>query len=104
MSTIQLTFEQVAEAVRQLPERDRRRLLSEIRPRPDPDTLRATANQLRKKYQAKPPQRKRMSALLAKGSAGTLSVQESRELDQLVQDFERRNVALAEELFTEVGR
>ncbi len=103
MPTIQLTFEQVAEAVRQLPEGDRRRLLSEIGPRPDPETLRAAANQLRKKYQAKPPQRKRLSALLAKGGAGTLSIQESGELDQLVEDFERRNVALAEELAAAYG-
>ncbi|MCY2988779.1 MAG: hypothetical protein NTY19_13050 [Planctomycetota bacterium] len=59
--------------------------------------------QVSHRYQAKPPQRKRLSALLAKGSEGTLSVQESGELDQLVEDFERRNVALAEELAATCG-
>ena len=39
MPTIQLTFEQVAEAVRQLPESDRRRLLNEVSPRPDPQAM-----------------------------------------------------------------
>jgi hypothetical protein len=98
MPTIQLTFEQVAEAVRQLPESDRRRLLDEVNPRPSPELLRAATERLRRKYRAKPRQQKRMSDLLAKGSAGTLTVEENRELDQLVEDFERRTVAMAEEL------
>ena len=44
-----------------------------------------------------------MSELLAKGSAGELTAEESRELDQLVDDFERRTVAMAEELAAGFG-
>jgi hypothetical protein len=101
--TIQLTFEQVAEAVRQLPESDRQRLLNEVSPRPDPQALREATDRLRKKYRAKPRQQKRMSELLAKGSAGELTAEESCELDQLVEDFERRTVAMAEELAAGFG-
>ncbi|HPM79778.1 MAG TPA: hypothetical protein PLF81_03735 [Candidatus Anammoximicrobium sp.] len=103
MPTIQLTFEQVAEAVRQLPEGDRQRLLSEANLRPHPERLRAAAGQLRKKYQAKPKQQKRMSELLAKGNAGTLTPEESRELDQLVEDYGRRTAAMADELAAACG-
>ena len=103
MPTIQLTFEQVAEAVRQLPEGDRQRLLSEVSLRPNPERLHAAAGRLRKKYQAKPKQQKRMSELLAKGNAGTLTASENRELDQLVEDYERRTAAMAEELAATSG-
>lgn len=103
MPTIQLTFEQMVDAVRQLPERDRRRLLSEVAPQSDPERLRETASRLRKKYQASPRKQKRMSDLLAKGSAGELTPQESRELEQLVDDFERRTVAMTEELAASYG-
>jgi hypothetical protein len=103
MPTIQLTYEQVVEAVRQLPAGERRRLLSEVTMRPDPKVLQARTARLRKKYQAKPKQQKRMSELLAKGGAGTLTAAESRELDQLVEDYERRTVAMAEELAAMYG-
>ena len=103
MPTVQLTFEQVAEAVRQLPEGDRQRLLSEVSLRPNPERLRAAARRLRKKYQAKPKQQKRMSELLAKGNAGTLTIEENRELDQLVEDYERRTAAMADELAAACG-
>lgn len=103
MPTIQLTFEQVVEAVRQLPERDRGRLLREVSPQADPQGLHAAASRLRKKYQASPKKRRRISDLLAKGSAGELTAKESRELDQLVDDFERRTVAMAEELAATCG-
>ena len=103
MPSIQLTFEQVVEAVRQLPEGDRRRLLSVVSSRPSPAAVRAAANQLRKKHQARPRQQRRMSELLAKGSNGALTADESCELDQLVEDFERRTVAMADELAATFG-
>jgi hypothetical protein len=103
MPTIQLTFEQVVEAVRQLPEGDRRRLLREVTSPPNPKTVHAAAQRLRKKYQAKPKRQQRMSELLAKGNAGTLTAEEGLELDRLVEDFERRAVAMAEELAATYG-
>jgi len=81
MATVELTFDQVMQAVRALPDRDRRRLLNEVAAK----------------------QHKRMSELLAKGNAGTLTADESRELDQLVADFERRTAAMAEELAASCG-
>jgi hypothetical protein len=74
-----------------------------VGPRSNPDTVRAAADRLRGKYRAKPKQQKRMSGLLAKGNAGTLSAKESLELDRLVEDFERRAVAMAEELAATYG-
>jgi hypothetical protein len=43
-------------------------------------------------------QRKRMSELLAKGNNGTLTAEESRELDALVDQFEHEPLKLAREL------
>jgi hypothetical protein len=103
MPTVELTFDQVVHAVRELPASDRRRLLNEVFSRPETTEVRVAAKRLRKKHQADPKQRKRMSDLLAKGNAGTLTADESRELDALVADFERRTVALAEELAESFG-
>jgi hypothetical protein len=103
MPTIQLTFDQVVEAVRQLPEGDRRRLLSAVGLPPKGERPRAVAGRLRKKYQAKPKQQKRMSEPLVKGSAGTLTAEENRELNLLVEDYERRTVEMANGLAATFG-
>lgn len=42
--------------------------------------------------------RKRMSELLAKGNEGTLTPEESREIDALVDQFERKTLAMARHL------
>ena len=43
-------------------------------------------------------QRKRLTDLLAKGNDGTLTAEESQELDTLVDQFERQTLAMASAL------
>lgn len=98
MATVELTLEQLREALLQLPEPQRRQLLEEIQRLPAAEEAREAARHLRGTFRMPPRQRKRMSELLAKGNEGTLTAEESRELDALVAQFERKTLDMARAL------
>jgi hypothetical protein len=95
MATVELTFEQLRDAIIQLPEPQRRQLLEDIQRLPAPEEARAAAQHGRGTFRMPARQRKRLSALLAKGNNGTLTAEESRELDALVDQFERKTLDMA---------
>jgi hypothetical protein len=98
MATVELSVEQLREAIIQLPEPQRRRLLEDLEGIPTAEEARAAARQVRGTFRMNARQRKRMSELLAKGNEGTLSAEDSRELDALVERFERKTLEMAREL------
>ena len=95
MATVELTLEQLRDAILQLPEPQRRQLLEDIKRLPTTDEARAAAQRVRGTFRMPARQRKRMSALLAKGNNGTLTAEESRELNALVDQFERKTLDMA---------
>jgi hypothetical protein len=98
MATVDLTFEQLREAIIQLPKPQRRKLLAEIERIPTAEEARAKARRVRNTFRMNTRQRKRLSELLAKGNEGALTAEESRELDTLVDQFEDNTLKLAREL------
>lgn len=98
MATVELTLEQLREAIVQLPKPQRRKLLAEIEHTPTADEARERARRLRDTSRMTARQRERMTELLAKGNGGTLTAEESRELDALVDHFEHKTLAMAREL------
>ena len=98
MATVELTLEQLREAIVQLPTLQRRKLLAEIERTPTADEARKEARQLRNTFRMTVRQRERMAELLAKGNENTLTAEESRELDALVDQFEHKTLAMARDL------
>ena len=98
MATVELSVEQLREAIIQLPEPQRRKLLEDLEGVPTAQEARVAARQVRGTFRMNTRQRKRMSELLAKGNEGTLTAEESRELNVLVDQFERKTLELAREL------
>lgn len=98
MATVELTFEQLRDALLQLPESQRRQLLEAINRLPVAEEARVVAPRIRGTFRMPARQRKRLSALLAKGNDGTLTGEESRELDALVDQFERKTLDMARAL------
>ena len=98
MATVELTLEQLRDAIIQLPEPQRRKLLEDIQRLPTTEEARAAAQRVRSTFRMPARQRKRMSELLAKGNNGPLTAEESRELDALVDQFERKTLDMACEL------
>ncbi len=98
MATVELTLKQLRDAIIQLPEPQRRKLLEDIQRLPTTEEARAAAQRVRGTFRMLARQRKRMSALLAKGNNSTLTAEESRELDALVDQFERKTLDIACEL------
>ena len=95
MATVERILEQLRDAIIQLPEPQRRQLLEDLRRLPATEEARAAAQRLCGTFRMPARQRKRMSALLAKGNNGTLTAEESRELDALVDQFERKTLDMA---------
>jgi hypothetical protein len=95
MATVELTLEQLRDAIIQLPEPQRRQLLEDIQRLPAAEEARAAAPRVRGTSRMPARQRKRMSELLAKGNNGTLTAEESRELEALVDQFERKTLDMA---------
>src|SRR6266436_2243421 len=95
MATVDLTLDQILEAVRQLPEAQRKSLVEAIERLPTPEEARDAARRLRGTCRMEKKQSKRMSELLLKGNAGTLTREESEELDCLAEEFEKRTLDLA---------
>ena len=95
MATVELTLEQWRDAIIQLPEPQRRQLLEDLQRLPATEEARAAAQRVRGMFRMPARRRKRMSALLAKGNNSTLTAEESRELDALVDQFERKTLDMA---------
>jgi hypothetical protein len=95
MATVELTLEQLRDAIIQLPALQRRKLLENIQHLPATEEARAAAQRVRGTFRMPTRQRKRISELLAKGNNGTLTAEESRELDSLVDQFERKTLGMA---------
>ena len=98
MATVELTLEQLRDALIQLPEPQRRQLLDDINRLPSAEEARAAAQRVRGRFRLPANQRKRLSELLAKGNDGTLTAEESRELDALVDQFEQKTLAMTQAL------
>jgi hypothetical protein len=98
MATVELSVEQLREAIIQLPEPQRRQLLKDLKRIPAAREARAASRQLRGTFRMNPRQRKRLSELLAKGNDGTLTAAESREVDTLVDQFESKTLEFARQL------
>lgn len=98
MATVELTLEQLRDALLQLPESQRRQLLEDLQSLPTATEARAAAQHMRRTFRMPAPQRKRMSALLAKGNDGTLTPEESCELDALVAQCEQQTLEMARAL------
>ena len=98
MAAVELTLEQLRDAIVQLPRPQRRKLLAEIERLPTADEARERARQLHDTFRLSTRQRERMAELLAKGNEGTGTADESRELDALVDQFEHKALAMAREL------
>lgn len=99
MVVVELTREQLCDALRQLPERERiqliAELLSETNGFPQGDEARKLFKRLRGKYRMSPKDEQRTSDLLAKGNEGTLTAKERRELDALLDESQERMLELA---------
>ena len=95
MAGMELTYKQVLAAARQLPGPQRKKLAQTLESPPKSPQARAAFQALREGHRLGPKKRKRLSALLAKGNAGTLTDAESEELNLLVDEFERKTLELA---------
>ncbi|MGE0822551.1 MAG: hypothetical protein AB7G75_32095 [Candidatus Binatia bacterium] len=98
MATVDLTLKQLREAIVQLPKSQRQKLLADIARTPTPDEAREKARRVRSTFRMPARQRERLATLLAKGNAGTLTTEENRELDALVDQFEDKTLAMAREI------
>jgi hypothetical protein len=98
MATVELSLEQLRDALLQLPERQRRQLLEDLQRLPTPDEAREAARRVRGTFRMPARQHKRMSTLLAKGNDGTLTAEESQELDALADQFECQTLDMARAL------
>jgi len=96
MATVDLSLEQLLDAIRQLPASERMRLRTAIDRIPPAEEARQRVRNVYGTYRMPSKQRKRMSTLLGKGNAGTLTAGESRELDRLIEGFENRTLAMGE--------
>lgn len=95
MATAELTLDQILDTVRHWPAARQQTLVRALAELPTPEQALVAARRLRGRYRLTPKQRRRMSALLAKGNAGTLTAAEKRELDRLVEQFETKTLELA---------
>lgn len=102
MGTI-ATLDQILATIRQLPETQRNRLLKQLNALPKSEQARLTARRLRGKYRVSPHQRQRMSELLSKGNDGKLTASEKDELHDLVADFEKKTLELAQAIAETFG-
>ncbi len=103
MPAVELTLEQILDAVRQLPAPERKALLEAMAKLPTPEECRAAARQARKAHRMSRSQQQRLSELLQKGNVGTLTGSESRELEGLVAKFEEGTLRMARDLAREAS-
>jgi hypothetical protein len=89
MATVDLTLEQILDAVEQLSPMERKRLQRELN-RWESSNAPASRKRMPRR------QTKRMSELLLKANAGALTAAEDAELNALVDEFETLTLAAAE--------
>ena len=93
MAITKLTYDQVLAAARRLPAAERHQLVTALA-----EPARAAAQRLRQQYRMGDQRRARLSELLQKGNAGTLTAAERAEAARLVDEFEQRTLDLAQAL------
>ena len=98
MAAVELSLAQLRDALLQLPEPQRRQLLEDLQRLPTSEEVREAARRMGGTFRRPARQRKRMSALLAKSNDGTLTAEESQELDALVDQFEQQTLDMARAL------
>lgn len=103
MAVVDLTYEQILKAARQLPERQRKELVKSLEASTLAEQARTALRRLRGAYRMGPKKRKHMSVLLQKGNAGTLTADEKAELNCLVDEFQDKSLALARAVAAAVG-
>lgn len=103
MATVELTFEQIVDAARQLPDEDRLHLIEKLVQHSCGDRTRAALEALRPQFEMPQPAQRRMSALLAKSNAGAITAKEQEELAGLIDDFQQRSLELAEAVSERAG-
>ena len=103
VAVVELTRKQIIEAVRQLKDDDRLRVLRELVGKVDPQDVRRAADQLRSKFRLPADRQRRLSALLQRANAGTLTATERAELDALCEEANQRTLDMARELVAAAG-
>lgn len=98
MPHVELTFDQLREAVRRLPASQKEEILEDVVNDSLPAGVVKLARKLRHKHRLTPRQQQRMNRLVAKRNEGTLSPEEQSELNDFVDEIDRRMVAMAEEM------
>jgi hypothetical protein len=91
-----LSFRQILEAVQQLPVSQRKNLVDALTRRPAPEDVLQVARRLRPAFRLPLEKQKRLSLLLRKGNKGTLTPEERKEVDALVEEVEIKRLELAE--------
>jgi hypothetical protein len=96
VASVKLSFEQVLEAARRLPADKRKILVQALEDRPRPKDVLKVARRLRPQFRLPAKKRKRLSLLLQKGNAGTLTPEERKEVDALVEEVDIKMLEFAE--------
>jgi hypothetical protein len=97
-----LSVKQVIHAARQLSQAERRVVIAELQKAPSRAEVQRAFRRLRGKHRMPGAKQARMSKLLATANERSLSVEESQELDRLVQEYEERTLELVQEVRTTV--
>ncbi|MBI4603303.1 MAG: hypothetical protein HY721_15220 [Planctomycetes bacterium] len=103
MATVELTLEQLLDAVQQLPPPQRKRLIQQMESLPTPAEARRAARRLRGRYRLSASRRKRLSELLLKGNSGALTSRANKELQRLAMEFEQRTLEMAQAVVRRTG-
>lgn len=93
---VELSEEQLFDAIALLPPTKRSRLLKRLAQLPSAEESLEVADTVRPKFRASETQRVRLTDLLDKQREGELTTKERRELAALVDDFERRALGMAQ--------
>ena len=93
-----LNVKQVIHAARQLSQAERRMVIADLQKAPSREEVQKPFRRLRGKHRMPGAKQTRMSKLLAKANEGSISVEESQELDRLVQEYEERTLELVQEV------
>lgn len=95
VASVDLTFEQILEAARQLPEAQRKGLVQALKTPVTQEQVLELAKRVRPTFRMDAKKRKRMSLLLQKGNGGKLTPDQGKELEALVAEFEINTLEMA---------
>lgn len=96
MASVELSYDQILQAARQLPAAERNNLVKALEARPSPDEILKVARRLRPKFRLSPSKRRRMDRLVDKRSEGTLTATERAELDALVEEIDENTLRMSQ--------